>query len=428
MVRKRLAVLGTLLIGAAFATGEAQGGVWETSCKACHNGVVAPTKEDMLKKYPTPDAFVAAAKSAVQSGKMPRVPGVKRAAIEIYAQASPKPSHAQQKRREQKAHGQTSSSKPKSATPVRTAQDSYAQYKKFFTPLPALPPIPADNPLTKEKIKLGKMLYYDPRLSRSKIISCNTCHNLSLGGDDNVKSSIGHGWRTGGRNAPTTLNSGFLKVQFWDGRAPTLEEQAKGPIQAHVEMNATPELVVERLKKIPAYVELFKKAFPEDKAPVNFENVAKAIAAFERTLNTPNSPFQRYLLGDESALTKEQKEGMKLFVKFGCTSCHNGPVLSDGKLHKFKWGDDFGRYKITKREEDKYLFRTAQLLNVGITAPYFHDGSVESLEEAVKIMAEKELGKTLTDSEAKKIASFLRSMTGKVPMEARLLPQLPEEK
>jgi len=403
------------LTGALLAASSAQAGVWESNCAACHNGTMAPTKEEMLKKYPTPDAFVAAAKKAVQSGKMPKIPGVKRAAIELYGSTSKPGAPASRKA----AH------RPKTAVKKNSASDPYAKYKKFFTPLPALPQIPADNPLTPEKVELGKMLYYDPRLSRSKIISCNTCHNLSLGGDDNVKTSIGHGWKTGGRNAPTTLNSGFLKVQFWDGRAPTLEAQAKGPIQAHVEMNATPEMVIRRLKAIPEYVELFKKAFPNDKDPVNFDNVAKAIAAFERTLNTPNSPFQRYLLGDENALTKEQKEGMKLFVKYGCTACHNGPVLSDGNFHKFKWNDDLGRYRVTKNPADKYKFRTAQLLNVGVTAPYFHDGSVNSLEEAVKIMAEKELGKKISDADARKIAEFLRSLTGQVPLEARVLPQLP---
>ena len=193
-------------------------------------------------------------------------------------------------------------------------------------------------------------------------------------------------------------------------------------------MNSTPELVVKRLKEIPEYVELFKKAFPGEKDPVTFENVTKAIAAFERTLNTPNSPFNRYLLGDDNALTLEQKEGMKLFVKYGCIACHNGPVLSDGRFHKFKWNNDLGRYKVTKNPADKYNFRTPQLLNVAVTAPYFHDGSVNSLEEAIKIMAEKELGKKLSDDEAKKIKAFLESMTGEVPLEARVLPVLPEKK
>ena len=301
-------------------------------------------------------------------------------------------------------------------------------YRKYFEPLPALPPIPANNSLTPAKVKLGKMLYYDPRLSRSKLISCNTCHNIAMGGDDGVKSSIGHGWKTGGRNAPTTLNSGFLKVQFWDGRAPTLEEQAKGPLQAHVEMNSTPELIVKRLKQIPEYVKLFKEAFPNDKDPVNFENVVKAIASFERTLNTPNSPFQRYLLGDENALTKVQKEGMKLFVKLGCIGCHNGPVLSDGNFHRFKTNEDTGRFRVTKNPADKYKFRTPQLLNVAKTAPYFHDGSAKTLEEAISKMAEVMLGKKLTKSQVAKIKAFLESLTGEVPEEARTVPELPGNK
>ncbi|MEO2082769.1 MAG: cytochrome-c peroxidase [Desulfurobacteriaceae bacterium] len=392
-MRKLLTALSVLILGTT-----AHAGVWENNCASCHNGAVAPTKEKLLKKYPTKKAFMDAVRRAVQQGKMPRGLGYGMAAKELFGGAVSKPIQ-------------------------KVKEDN--DYRKFFTPLPALPPIPADNPLTSEKVKLGKMLYYDPRLSRSKIISCNTCHNLSLGGDDNVKTSLGHQWKTGGRNAPTTLNSGFLKVQFWDGRAPTLEAQAAGPIQAHVEMNATPELVVKRLKAIPEYVKLFKKAFPGEKDPVNFKNVTKAIAAFERTLNTPNSPFQRYLLGDDNALTLIQQRGMRLFVKYGCIACHNGPVLSDGKFHKFKWNNDTGRYKVTKNPADKYMFRTAQLLNVGVTAPYFHDGSVNSLEEAVRIMAKKELGKTLSKSEAHAIAEFLRSMTGEVPLEARVLPQLP---
>ncbi len=388
---KKLMTALTILVASSLS---ATAGNWEIKCAACHNGNTAPTKEQLLQKHPNMRSFMKAVREAVRSGKMPRRLGYAIVARELYG----------------KATASTSNTK---------------NLRKFFTPLPALPPIPADNSLTPEKVKLGKMLYYDPRLSRSRIISCNTCHNLAIGGDDNVKTSLGHGWKTGGRNAPTTLNAGFLKVQFWDGRTPTLEEQAKGPIQAHVEMNATPALVVKRLKAIPEYVELFKKAFPNDPDPVNFENVAKAIAAFERTLVTANSPFQRYLLGDDNALTQEQKEGMKLFVKYGCTACHNGPVLSDGQFHKFKTNNDTGRYRVTKNPADKYKFRTAQLLNVAVTAPYFHDGSVAKLEDAIRLMAEKELGKHLTNEEVRKIKAFLESLTGEVPLEARVVPQLP---
>jgi len=407
-MKKLLLALSVFLVSGATA----EAGTWETTCAGCHNGVVAPSKKTLLKKFKTKREFMEAVRKAVQSGKMPRGFGFGRAAMELYGGGKSFSSFHKV-------------SAVKNTSVATSSVDPYAKYKKFFTPLPALPPIPADNPLTLEKVKLGKILYYDPRLSRSKLISCNTCHNLSIGGDDNQKTSLGDHWRTGGRNAPTTLNSGFLRVQFWDGRAPTLEEQAKGPLQAHVEMNSTPKIVVRRLKAIPEYVELFKKAFPGEKDPVNFENVVKAIASFERTLNTPNSPFQRYLLGDSNALTKEQKEGMKLFVKYGCIACHSGPVFSDGQFHKFKWNNDLGRYRVTKNPKDKYMFRTPQLLNVAVTAPYFHDGSVNSLEEAVKIMAQKELGKKLSDEEAKKIADFLRSLTGEVPLEARVLPQLP---
>ncbi|TCK06646.1 cytochrome-c peroxidase [Phorcysia thermohydrogeniphila] len=400
----------TALIIFLAGTGNGLAAVWEKNCEGCHNGTVAPTKEELLSQHPTPEDFLDAVKEAMREEKMP--PGLKYLAAikELFGRLPVKKAHAEN------SHGKVHES------------DEYSKYKRYFTPLPTLPPIPADNPLTPEKVKLGKMLYYDPRLSRSKIISCNTCHNIALGGDDNVKTSIGHGWKTGGRNAPTTLNSGFLKVQFWDGRAPTLEEQTKGPIQAHVEMNATPELVVRRLKAIPEYVELFKKAFPNDPDPVNFENVAKAIAAFERTLNTPNSPFQRYLLGEENALTKEQKEGMKLFVEKGCIACHNGPVLSDGRFHKFKSNNDTGRFRVTKNPKDKYLFRTPQLLNVALTAPYFHDGSAKTLEEAIRHMAEQELGQKLSMEEVRKIKAFLESLTGEIPLEARTVPILPPER
>ena len=402
-MRKLLLSLSLFLASTVPATA----GVWETSCAGCHNGSVAPLKEELLKKHPTAKGFLNAINKAIKEEKMP--PGLKylQAIKELFGELPTKAFGAE---------GESGKS------------DNYAKYKRYFTPLPALPPIPPDNPLTPEKVKLGKMLYYDPRLSRSKIISCNTCHNIALGGDDNIKTSLGHGWKTGGRNAPTTLNSGFLRVQFWDGRAPTLEEQAKGPIQAHVEMNATPELVVRRLKSIPEYVELFKKAFPNDPDPVNFENVVKAIAAFERTLNTPNSPFQRYLLGDERALSEEQKEGMKLFVEKGCIACHNGPVLSDGKFHKFKSNGDTGRFRVTKKPKDKYLFRTPQLLNVAVTAPYFHDGSAKTLEEAIRRMAKQELGQRLSNEKVKKIKAFLESLTGEVPLEARTVPVLPAKR
>jgi len=374
-------------------------GVWERSCSNCH-GVIAPKREELLSKFKTPEEMLQRARELTQKGIMPSDLDFESGVNELFLKGVQR-------------------EKPESDV-------EWAKSK--FQPLPSLPPIPADNPQTKVKVALGKMLYFDPRLSKSKLISCNTCHNLSLGGDDNQRTSIGHRWQHGPRNAPTVLNAAFLKVQFWDGRAPTLEEQAKGPLTAPVEMAGSPDIDVNRIKSIPEYVKLFRVAFPGEKDPVNFENIAKAIAAYERTLITPNSPFDRYLNGDESALTQDQKDGMVLFVKVGCISCHNGPVLSDGNFHKFEWNNDKGRYKVTQNPSDMYMFRTPQLRNVALTAPYFHDGSVDKLEDAIKIMAEKMLNRKLKDVEIWKIKAFLESLTGDVPIEARVLPVLPAER
>ncbi len=284
---------------------------------------------------------------------------------------------------------------------------------EMFKPLPEVAES-KDNPLTPEKVELGKMLYFEPRLSKSGFISCNSCHGLTTGGVDNLSTSIGHGWHIGGRNAPSVFNAAVLGSQFWDGRAATVEEQAKGPIVNPVEMAATEELVVERLKSIPEYVALFKKAFPKEKDPITLDNIAKAIAAFERTLMTP-SPFDAYLKGDRNALSEDAKKGLKLFVKKGCVFCHNGVGIGGGSFQKFDYGTDEGRYTVTKNEKDKKVFRVASLRNVELTYPYFHDGSVWSLEEAVRIMAKKQLGVKLKDKEVKYIVAFLKSLTGKRP-------------
>ncbi len=375
--------------------------VFDKVCSKCH-GVVAPSKEKLLEKYKTPSEFMQAIVKKVSEHIMPEGLPFGAAVKELYG------------------------SLPNSNFMANKHMKTIDKYKMYFSILPSTPPIPKYNSMTKAKILLGKMLYYDPRLSRSKVISCNTCHNLALGGDDNRKVSIGDKWRKGTRNAPTVLNAAFLRVQFWDGRAKDLEEQAKGPLTAHVEMNSSPELIVRRLKRIPGYVKLFRKAFPHEKNPITFENVVKAIATFERILITPNSPFDRYLAGDEKALTPIQKKGLKLFVDIGCVSCHRGPVLSDGLFHKFKINKDKGRYLVTKDPEDMYMFRTAQLRNVALTAPYFHDGSVWSLKKAVKIMAKKMLNKNLTEYEAYAITKFLESLTGYLPREARTMPILPK--
>ncbi|NPA51661.1 MAG: cytochrome-c peroxidase [Aquificae bacterium] len=308
------------------------------------------------------------------------------------------------------------------------------QAKAYFKPLPKVTPAPAYNPTTPQKVKLGKMLYYDPRLSLSGVISCNTCHNLSFFGSDDLETSLGHKFQTGGRNAPTVLNAGFQIAQFWDGRAKDLEEQAKGPILNPVEMAVpNPELVISRLKTIKEYVQLFKEAFPQDKNPVNYDNVAKAIASFERTLVTP-SRFDEFLKGNTKALTKKEKEGLRLFITKGCASCHQGVAVGGTMFQKMGvvkpyptglLGEDLGRYNVTKKEEDKHVFKVPILRNITRTYPYFSTGKIWDIKEAVQIMAEYQLGIKLTQDEIDKIVAFLDSLTGEIPKDALTLPVLP---
>lgn len=284
-------------------------------------------------------------------------------------------------------------------------------YKAHFKPLPKKAENVA-NPLNSAKIELGKMLFLDPRLSKSGIISCNSCHNLITGGVDNLSTSIGHKWQVGPRNAPTVYNAALHVAQFWDGRARDVEEQAKGPILNPGEMAATEDMVLTRIKTIPAYMTLFAKAFPGEKEPLTYENVAKSIAAFERTLLTP-SRFDDFLGGKKDALTAAEKKGLEVFTSKGCIACHNGEGIGGRTFQKFDYGDDLGRYEVTKNDAEKRFFRVASLRNVAVTYPYFHDGKVWNLGEAVKIMAEKQMGVKLTDDETKSIVAFLGSLTGK---------------
>ncbi|MBK3332175.1 cytochrome-c peroxidase [Persephonella atlantica] len=316
-----------------------------------------------------------------------------------------------------------------SVSAVASDTDLLNKAKNYFKPLPKEIPAPKDNPTTAEKVELGKKLYYDPRLSLSGVISCNTCHNLATFGVDNVPTALGHEFKTGGRNSPTVLNAGFHIAQFWDGRAKTLEDQAKGPILAHVEMAMpNPEFVVLKLKTIPGYVKEFKKVFGGND-PITYDNVAKAIAAFERTLVTP-SRFDKFLKGDTNALTKKEKEGLRLFIDKGCASCHNGVAVGGEMFAKFGIvkpypTPDMGKYKVTKKEEDKYVFKVPSLRNIAMTYPYFHDGSVWDLKEAVRIMGETQLGIKLSHDEIDKIVAFLKSLTGEIPESARTVPVLP---
>jgi len=263
--------------------------------------------------------------------------------------------------------------------------------------------------------------------------SCNSCHNLSTFGVDNKSFSIGDDGLPGGRNSPTVLNAALHATQFWDGRAKDVEEQAGMPIMNPVEMHMPSKaLVEERLKKEESYKKLFAAAFPNDKNAVSYGNLEKAIGAFERTLMTP-SKFDEYLAGKANALTKEEKDGLDLFMKTGCTTCHAGVVLGGQMFQKFGiYGNywdltksakvDSGRITVTKNASDLYVFKVPSLRNVEKTGPYFHDGSVADLNKAISIMAKSELNKTLSDNEVQSIASFLKTLTGTVPADAMKNP------
>lgn len=278
---------------------------------------------------------------------------------------------------------------------------------------------------SQDLIDLGAMLYHDPRLSGSHALSCASCHNIGLGGGDNASTSIGHNWQQGGRNAPTVLNATFNFAQFWDGRAKDLVEQAGGPMVNPIEMDSPKEHIVEQIKSIPGYVAAFAKAFPGQKDPITLENIQKSIAAFEATLITPNAPFDQYLNGKPGALDQTQKAGLKLFVDTGCASCHNGMNVGGSMYAKFGMASDpdpkyrppgdKGRMAVTNQASDLYSYKVPTLRNVALTAPYFHNGSVWDLREAVKVMAKAQLGKDLSDGDADKIVAFLGSLTGDQP-------------
>lgn len=303
--------------------------------------------------------------------------------------------------------------------------------------LPTSAPAPKDNPTTADKVKLGQMLFLDPRLSSTGTISCNSCHNVMAGGEDNRAGSAGVHGQVGGRSAPTVWNAAFSAVQFWDGRAPSLEEQAKGPVTNPIEMGMKNwDDVVKRLKAIPGYPELFSAAFSGDKDPVSRDNAAKAIAAYERTLITPNSAFDKYVKGDKSALTEQQISGMNTFAEVGCANCHSGaafngngafmkfPMHGNGMFEaKYKLSKDEGRFEVTKLDADKNVFKVATLRNIALTAPYFHNGSVADLKSAVQVMAKMQLGTSLKQQQVKDIVAFLESLTGEFPKQT--MPRLP---
>jgi cytochrome c peroxidase len=312
-----------------------------------------------------------------------------------------------------------------------------------FKALPVDAPVPADNPQSKSKIELGKMLYFDPRLSLDGTISCNSCHNVMLDGGDGRPVGVGVRGQRGGRGSPTVWNSAFHTVQFWDGRAASLEEQALGPLTNPIEMGMpSHDAVMERINKIPGYVEAFKKAFPKEASP-NIQNLGKAIASYERTLITPHSPFDKYMKGNKKALNSQQIRGMKLVQEIGCTSCHTGvnfagdgfkmgegnyqpfPQIPGSKYDRmYDLTSDKGRYEVTKKDEDKNHWRVPTWRNVALTAPYFHNGKVKTLDEAVRVMAKTQLDMDLKEEQVQDIVSFLNALTGEFPKQT--IPDLPK--
>lgn len=308
--------------------------------------------------------------------------------------------------------------------------------------LPSKAPEPKDNPTTPEKVELGRLLYFDPRFSSTGTVSCNTCHNLMLGGEDNRPVSMGVHGKTGGRSAPTVWNAAFASSQFWDGRAASLEEQAQGPVVNPVEMGMSElETAMDRVRAIPGYEPYFVRAFGKEN-PMTVANAARAVAAFERTMITPNSPYDRFVKGDKTALTEQQQRGMKLFADTGCTSCHSGPAFSGPQMPagsgffmkfptftdndyvaKYAFMKDRGRAEATGKDTDAHLWKVPTLRNIALTAPYFHNGSVGKLEEAVRVMAKTQLNKDLNDEQVADLVAFLNGLSGEFP--EQVLPRLP---
>jgi cytochrome c peroxidase len=291
--------------------------------------------------------------------------------------------------------------------------------------------VSASNPVTDAKVRLGRMLYYDPRLSKNHDVACNSCHLLAEFGVDHEATSPGHRGQRGGRNSPTVYNAAFHAAQFWDGRAADVEEQAKGPILNPIEM-AMPseEAAVAVLRSIPGYAPLFRAAFPGEGQPITYDNIARAIAAFERRLTTP-SRFDDFVGDEPEALTDEELRGLALFVETGCPTCHMGPMLGGtlyrkiGLVHPYDTGD-LGRYEVTKQEADRFVFKVPSLRNVNETGPYFHDGGVQTLDEAVRLMGWHQLGRELSSADRLAIIAFLQSLTGRVDPEYIAKPTLPE--
>lgn len=301
---------------------------------------------------------------------------------------------------------------------------------KMFAPLPETIPAKAAGPL-EAQVSLGRMLYYDARLSKSQTISCNSCHDLAKYGVDGAPTSLGFKGQHGDRNSPTVYNAAAHIAQFWDGRAPDVEGQAKGPVLNPVEMAmSSDQAVVAVLESMPEYVAAFQKAFPDDKKPVSYDNMSLAIGTFERGLLTP-SRWDKFLKGDKTALTAEEQAGLQEFVAAGCSTCHVGALLGGNLYQKIglmkPYPDpDPGRYQVTKVESDRMMFKVPSLRNVAKTAPYFHNGKVGSLDQAIAQMAEYQLDKQLSPAEVSSILTFLNTLTGEIPAQYIQKPELPK--
>ncbi len=316
--------------------------------------------------------------------------------------------------------------------PKKNVQDTNAEHGvdlSAFKALPAHMNLKADA-FTALRVDLGRRLYFDKRLSKNHDISCNSCHGLDTFGVDGEQFSLGHKKQRGGRNSPSVYNAAGHLAQFWDGRAPSVEEQAKGPVLNPVEMAMASEgAVLKVLKSIPGYVKAFKAAFPNDAhGGLSYDNMGVAIGAFERKLLTP-SPWDKYIEGQADALTDTQKKGLRDFLETGCHACHNGAYMGGSSYQKLgaltPWPNqaDQGRFGLSKNPADKMMFKVASLRNVAKTAPYFHDGSVKELSEAVRLMAEHQLGQKLSAEKNARIVSFLNALTGELPQNYIKEPQ-----
>lgn len=317
------------------------------------------------------------------------------------------------------------------AVPPTTAPDEYTS--AVLAPFGALPEVvePEAYEITDEMVDLGRMLYYETRISISQEISCNSCHLLDNYGVDSLQFSLGHDGKPVGRNSPTVYNAALHLSQFWDGRAADVEEQAQGPILASGEMGMPdPEYVIYVLNTIPGYLPLFEAAFPDDPEPINYDNVGRAIGAFERALITPG-PFNDLQNGDEAAFTDQEKRGLALFASTGCTTCHYGEAVGGeryavlGQAVPYPEVTDEGRFAITGEEADMHAFKVPSLLNIAETGPYLHDGSITTLEEIVPLMATHQLNKELTDDQITDIVAFLNALTGEIPEEYIAVPEFP---